>query len=126
MRSPTVRLASIARLLLIVVSSVGAGIILGWSVGVIVHPWLGAVAAVAFGGMLGYSLWQDLPRAQEPVRRDQVRQLISLGMCETDAADRDTGSPEFRAAKDAYDAAAALSTQAELHAAHDALRRHGY
>ncbi len=62
----------------------------------------------------------------EPVRRDQVRDLIKLGMRETDAADRSTSSKAFRDAKGAYDKAAGKSTQAELHAAHEALRRHGY
>lgn len=62
----------------------------------------------------------------EPVRRDQVLRLISLGMRETDAADRDIDSPEFDRAKTAYDIAASSATPAEVRAAHRALKRHGY
>jgi hypothetical protein len=60
------------------------------------------------------------------VRRDQVLRLIKLGMEETDAADRDIDSPEFQQAKERQAAEASVSTQAELRAAYDALKRHGY
>ncbi|KAB1129459.1 hypothetical protein F6X68_28970 [Micromonospora sp. AMSO12t] len=62
----------------------------------------------------------------EPVRKDQVMRLISLGMRETDAADMDIDGPEFDKAKAAFEAALGKSTQAEKNAAIDALRRHGY
>lgn len=60
------------------------------------------------------------------MRREQVRELLKRGMKETDAADRSTTSAEFKRAKAAYERAAKDSTKAELKAAHDALRRHGY
>ncbi|MFI5931268.1 hypothetical protein [Actinoplanes sp. NPDC051494] len=60
------------------------------------------------------------------VRADAVRDLIKLGMRETDAADRDIHSKEFDAAKNAYDLRTRTATKAELTAAHEALRRHGY
>ncbi|RKN24191.1 hypothetical protein D7147_04190 [Micromonospora musae] len=62
----------------------------------------------------------------EPVRRDQVMKLISLGMKETDAADRGIDAPEFDGAKAAFDAALGKATQAEKAAAFKALKRHGY
>ncbi|MFG3704741.1 hypothetical protein ACGF7U_08420 [Micromonospora sp. NPDC047670] len=62
----------------------------------------------------------------EPVRKEQVLRLISLGMRETDAADRDIDGPEFDEAKAVFEAALGKSTQAEKNAAIDALRRHGY
>ncbi|MFG3557421.1 hypothetical protein ACGGAQ_23845 [Micromonospora sp. NPDC047557] len=52
--------------------------------------------------------------------------LIKLGMDETDAADRDIDGPGFDKAKNAFDAAKDGCTKAELTAAYDALRRHGY
>lgn len=66
---------------------------------------------------------------QPPVRNDQVRRLLKLGMEETDAADRDInepGSPKFNRAKARMDAEMRKSTQAEIRAAHEALKRHGY
>ncbi|MEV4662517.1 hypothetical protein AB0J85_11240 [Micromonospora echinofusca] len=62
----------------------------------------------------------------EPVRKDQVLRLISLGMRETDTADRDINSKAFDNAKDAFDTVLGKSTQAEKKAAFDALKRHGY
>jgi hypothetical protein len=70
-------------------------------------------------------LFNNKPKAS-PVRRDQVRRLIKLGMEETDAADRDIESPEFRKAQARRDTEVGKSTKAELEAAHTALRRHGY
>ena len=64
--------------------------------------------------------------SEPPVRNDKVRELLKLGMKETDAADRSVSGADFKRAKAAYDAAAAKSTKAELRAAHEALRRHGY
>ncbi|MFI7025251.1 hypothetical protein ACIBMZ_21305 [Micromonospora sp. NPDC049900] len=52
--------------------------------------------------------------------------LISLGMKETDAADRDIDSPEFDSAKAAFETAMGKATPAEKAAAYDALKRHGY
>ncbi|WP_055480865.1 hypothetical protein [Sphaerimonospora mesophila] len=69
------------------------------------------------------------PTPEPPVRRDQVLRLIKLGMEETDAADRDIDeidSPLFNAAKARMDAELNRSTQAEINAAYDALKRHGY
>lgn len=63
---------------------------------------------------------------EPPVRRDQVRELLNLGMKETDAADRDINSAAFQKAKAAYDRVAKKATPAELRAAHAALNRHGY
>lgn len=63
---------------------------------------------------------------QEPVRNDKVRDLLRLGMKETDAADRSVDSAAFRKAQKAYDDASRGATQAELRAAHKALRRNGY
>ncbi|PZF88573.1 hypothetical protein [Micromonospora deserti] len=65
-------------------------------------------------------------RDPEPVRRDKVMRLIQLGMAETDAADRDIDSPTFDKAKATFNAAKDRCTKAELAAAYDALRRHGY
>jgi hypothetical protein len=62
----------------------------------------------------------------EPVRRDQVLKLVKLGMRETDAADRDIDSQAFDQAKIALDGAYGKATKAEIRAAHEALRRHGY
>jgi hypothetical protein len=62
----------------------------------------------------------------EPVRNGVVRDLLKLGMRETDAADRDIDSKTFDAAKRAYDQCAAKATEAERRVAHAALRRHGY
>jgi hypothetical protein len=64
--------------------------------------------------------------AAPPVRNDKVRELLKLGMKETDAADRSVRSADFRRAKDALDQASQSASKAELQAAHDALRRHGY
>lgn len=61
-----------------------------------------------------------------PVRNDVVRDLLKLGMKETDAADRDIESKAFDDAKRAFDKRASQATQAELRAAHEALQRHGY
>ncbi|MFI7596674.1 hypothetical protein [Actinoplanes sp. NPDC049681] len=63
---------------------------------------------------------------EPPVRREVVRELLKLGMKETDAADCDIDSREFTRAKNAFDRAARNSTQAEPRAAHAALRRQGY
>ncbi|MEU7934534.1 MULTISPECIES: hypothetical protein [Micromonospora] len=65
-------------------------------------------------------------RDAQPVRKDRVMRLITLGMRETDAADRDIDGPEFDQAKGAFEAALRESTWAERQAAIDALRRHGY
>lgn len=66
-------------------------------------------------------------KKDEPVvRRDKVRNLLKLGMAETDAADRGVDSPEFARAKSALEKEMGQCTQAELRAAHEALRRHGY
>ncbi|WP_207914608.1 hypothetical protein [Micromonospora sp. KC213] len=62
----------------------------------------------------------------EPVRKDKVMRLVKLGMAETDAADRDIDSPAFDKAKAAYEAAMDGCTKAELSAAYEALKRHGY
>jgi hypothetical protein len=65
-------------------------------------------------------------RKAPPVRRDKVLHLLQLGMVQTDEADKDIDSPEFDQAKANYGAAANEATQAELRAANDALKRHGY
>jgi len=63
----------------------------------------------------------------EPVRKDKVMKMIKLGMAETDAADRyDCEGPQWDRAKAARDAAYRTATQAEMRAAHEALKRHGY
>lgn len=66
----------------------------------------------------------------EPVRNDKVRELLKLGMKETDAGDRhlfdDETGAEFQQAKAAYSKAASDATPAELRAAHEAMKRHGY
>ncbi|TDC44671.1 hypothetical protein E1258_31400 [Micromonospora sp. KC207] len=61
-----------------------------------------------------------------PPDRDTVMSLLKLGMDETDAADRDIDSREFRAAKDKFETALRAAPKAEADAALDALRRHGY
>lgn len=58
--------------------------------------------------------------------RDTVRNLLKLGMAETDAADRDIDSPEFRKAKGQFETALRAARKAEADAAIAALRRHGY
>lgn len=65
--------------------------------------------------------------SQQDVRPEQVMRLIRLGMRETDAADLiDHDAGPFERAKAELDAVKARSTQSELRAAADALRRHGY
>lgn len=61
-----------------------------------------------------------------PVRRECVRELLKLGMKETDAADRSVDGADFQQAKTAYDDASRKATLAERREAHEALRRHGY
>lgn len=65
-------------------------------------------------------------KTEPAVRRDKVMRLLDLGMKETDAADRDIDSKEFARAKAALEAEMGNCTQAELRAAHSALKRHGY
>ncbi|NYT93737.1 hypothetical protein [Salinispora sp. H7-4] len=64
--------------------------------------------------------------APAPINRDAVRTLLTLGMAETDAADRNIDSPSFRAAKAKFERAFRSATPADQAAAYDALRRHGY
>lgn len=74
-------------------------------------------------------LFRKKTPAPEPVRKDQIRRLIKLGMAETDAADRDIDNAnprQFNRAKALHDAAISASTLAERRAASEALRRHGY
>lgn len=59
----------------------------------------------------------------EPVRNDKVRELLKLGMAESDA---NIDSPRFDQAKARFDKALGDATKAEKTAAFDALRRHGY
>ncbi|MDM4720125.1 hypothetical protein QTQ03_26530 [Micromonospora sp. WMMA1363] len=61
-----------------------------------------------------------------PINRDAVRTLLKLGMAETDAADRDIDSREFRDAKTTFERAFRSAAPADQAAAYDALRRHGY
>lgn len=61
-----------------------------------------------------------------PVDNNRVRNLLKLGMKETEAADRDVDSPEFQQAKAAFDAELGKATPAEKAKAFDALQRHGY
>lgn len=63
---------------------------------------------------------------EPPVRRDQVLNLIKLGMKETDEAERDIDSKRFEHARDEYDRAMKNATPAERKAAIEAKRRHGY
>ena len=62
----------------------------------------------------------------EPVRRGQVMKLINAGMKETQAADKEDGSSDFRQAKADFERELRRSSQAERRAALDALRRHGH
>lgn len=61
-----------------------------------------------------------------PINRDVVRNLLKLGMAETDAADRDIDSPEFDAAKSKFERAMRSAAPADQAAAYEALKRHGY
>ena len=65
-------------------------------------------------------------KTEPVVRRDKVRILLKLGMEETDAADRGVDTKEFARAKAALEKEMGNCTQAELRAAHAALKRHGY
>jgi len=62
----------------------------------------------------------------EPVRRDAVLRLVRLHMIETEEAERDIDSKRFELAQAARNAAAEQCTRAELAAAMDAIKRHGY
>jgi|HubBroStandDraft_4_1064222.scaffolds.fasta_scaffold988686_1 hypothetical protein len=63
--------------------------------------------------------------AAPPVRRAQVLKLTALVMAESDA-DRDDDTPEWRQAKGRLEAAIRNSSQAEVRAAFEAAKRHGY
>lgn len=70
---------------------------------------------------------------EPPVRNDQVMKLLNLRMRESDAGDRELDpsdpsrpTPEFDRAKAALEAEQAGSTKAEIRAANEAARRHGY
>ncbi|MBM0235436.1 hypothetical protein JNW91_28840 [Micromonospora sp. STR1_7] len=64
--------------------------------------------------------------APAPINRDVVRNLLKLGMAETDAAERDIDSLEFDAAKVKFERALRAATPADQAAAYEALKRHGY
>ncbi|MEU8327132.1 hypothetical protein ACGFH8_11870 [Micromonospora sp. NPDC049175] len=71
-------------------------------------------------------LFSSKPKPAPPINRDVVRNLLKLGMAETDAADRDIDSPEFDAAKTKFERAFRAAAPADQTAAYEALRRHGY
>ncbi|MEU0516659.1 hypothetical protein [Streptosporangium sp. NPDC006007] len=77
-------------------------------------------------GLFGKKQHKQDKQPAPPVRRDRVMKLIKLGMDQTDAGDRDLDSRDFEAARDAFNALILQSTQAEVIAAYDALKRHGY
>jgi len=71
-------------------------------------------------------LFSSKPKPATPINRDAVRNLLKLGMAETDAADRDIDSPEFDAAKVKFERALRAAAPADQAAAYEALKRHGY
>jgi hypothetical protein len=71
------------------------------------------------------SLFSKKP-APPPVDNNRIRNLLKLGMRETEAADRNVDSPAFQQAKAAFDAELGKATQAEKAKAFEALKRHGY
>lgn len=67
------------------------------------------------------------PPARKSVRRDVVRNILLASMRETDVGDRtDCLGPEWERAKSARSDALKGATRAEITAAFDAVRRHGY
>lgn len=70
-------------------------------------------------------------KKEAPVRNDQVRKLLKLGMRATDAGEKrgpdvSLGGREHRKADALYAAAIRESTMKEREASTEALRRHGY
>ncbi len=61
-----------------------------------------------------------------PINRNVVRNLLKLGMAETEAAERDIDSPEFDKARAAFELASCFASPADRAAAYAALKRHGY
>lgn len=66
---------------------------------------------------------REAPPAAPPPRRGKVMELLSASMA---AADLDIDAPGFDAALRRYEEARKGATPAEIDAAHEAARRHGY